>query len=114
VRAGPGVVEVGDLAVVGLMERLDRGPRRVEGIGVGCINGLRPGVRLALGVQLTEVVVKGAVLLHEDDNMLDLADPASAVVPGVPAALATLRRNRGLAQRNPVSGNVRNRVQTHR
>ena len=70
-RAVPRVIEVGALAVLGLVEDADRGRAGVRGVGVGSVPRHRPGAPLPLVVELAEVVVEGPVLLHEDDDLVD-------------------------------------------
>ena len=84
---GAGIaVEGGDEAVRMLGAGLapDRGSAR---------QALRPGVaEAAHPVQGPEIVIEGAVLLHEDDHMLDIHDRARGVVGGNGHRLAHRRR----------------------
>src|SRR5439155_27317298 len=64
VGAVPGVVEIGYLAVVGLVKDSDRAPIRISGIGITGAAGLRNGPWLSLEVESSEIAVERAVLLH--------------------------------------------------
>jgi hypothetical protein len=79
VDAGPAVVQVGDFAIAGLMEGRNRRPGRVHRVGITGARRLGRRPRLTLEVQLSEVVIERAVLLHQDQHVLDLARPGFLV-----------------------------------
>ena len=69
------MVEIGDLARVRLMERRDRRRARIQWIRVGRVGRLGFDVEArVVRLQVAEIVVERSVLLHEDDDVLDLRE----------------------------------------
>ena len=106
-RAVPRVVEVRGLARRRLVEGNDQISVGVERVGVaGGGLGLVGG--LALGVELAEVVVRGAVLLHEDEDVVDVGLEAW----NVPAPAGLMPNTAGspasrAAPANPIQARLR-------
>ena len=65
------MIEVGTLAEPRLVKGPDRPPSGVGRVGVGRVLRLRFRLGLALAVKLAEVMVEGAVLLHQHHDVVD-------------------------------------------